>query len=200
MSEETGTLQITAYRGGSIAEISGFLSDLETAYLALYAIDRLSPPRPFSYGFSPLAWLELGYLFPPSGPAGHFSLGMDAVPPSARLTLERVSIESPGFWEFLGSLNPLEQIRRYLNDRHQRRQDREYRETSERRRLELDNEHARLRIEEERIRIGRDYIEFLREMGVPDEEIRRVIWERVGLPLTRLGRHQDTGLIGREWT
>ena len=32
--------------------------------------------------------------------------------------------ESPGFWEFLGSLNPLEVIRRYLNDRHERAKDR----------------------------------------------------------------------------
>lgn len=200
MSEETGTLQITAYRGGSIAEISGFLSDFETAYLALYAIDRLSPPHPLWHSFPLLVWMELGYLFPPSGPAGHFSLGMDAVPPSARLTLERVSIESPGFWEFVGSLNPLEQIRRYLNDRHQRRQDQEYREPSERLQLELENEQKRLRIEEDRIRIGRDYFEFLREMGVPDDEICRVVWERVGLPLTRLGRHQDAGLIGGERT
>ena len=200
MSEETGTLKIVAYRGGSITEISGFLTDFETAYLALYAIDRLPPLRPLWHRFPPFAWLEPGFLIPPSGPAGHFSLGMDAVPPSARLTLERVSIESPGFWQFIGSLNPLEQIRRYLNDRHQRRQDREYRETSERLRLELEYEQSQLRIEEERLRVGRAYVEFLREMGVPDDEISRVIWERVGLPLTRLGRHQDAGLIGGHWT
>lgn len=66
----------------------------------------------------------------------------------------------------------------YLNDRHQRRQDREYREPAERQRLELENEQSRLRMEEDRIRIGWDYFELLREMGVPDDEIRRVIWEK----------------------
>src|SRR5690606_29760866 len=71
------------------------------------------------------------------------------IPPQDRLVLNRVRIESPGFWEFLGSLNPLLHIREYLNDRHRRRQDQEYREASEKKRLELENELLQAQIERE---------------------------------------------------
>ncbi len=115
MAEETGKLVIVAERGGSVAEISAFLSDLENAYLALYTLDLLLLPA----GRWPLP-----YPFPPFSSPQFVPLTTDALPPNARLTLERVRIESPGIWEFLGSLNPLQQIREYLKDRHSRRQDR----------------------------------------------------------------------------
>src|SRR5262245_57358438 len=35
------------------------------------------------------------------------------VPVSERLTLRAVQLSSPGFWEFLGKLNPLEVLRQY---------------------------------------------------------------------------------------
>ena len=44
MAEETGKLVIAAERGGSVAEISAFLSDLEAAYLALYTFGLLWLP------------------------------------------------------------------------------------------------------------------------------------------------------------
>ncbi len=131
MAEETGKLTITGERGGTITEVTQFLSDLENAYLALYAFDQRWPPRPVWRRFPPEVWLELGYPFVPLGQLGYGPLIADAVPPSARLVLERVRIESPGFWEFVASLNPLQQIREYLNDRHRRRQDRGFREASE---------------------------------------------------------------------
>jgi hypothetical protein len=34
-------------------------------------------------------------------------------PPAEPLIVTRVLLQSPGFWEFLGSLNPLEVLRRY---------------------------------------------------------------------------------------
>jgi len=42
------------------------------------------------------------------------------IPQDERLVISKVTFQSPGFWEFLGSLNPLEQIREYLKDRHER--------------------------------------------------------------------------------
>jgi len=191
--EETGRLRIVAERGGTIAEISAFLSDLENAYLALYTLytfDKLWRR------FLPEIWLGLGYPFQPFGQAGFVPLGADALPPNARLTLERVRIESPGFWEFLASLNPLQQIREYLNDRHRRRQDREFREASEKERLELENELIRRQIAERDNAILRERIAILREAGCSDADIDRLIWVSLGAPLSRLGRHQDTRLIG----
>ena len=66
--------------------------------------------------------------------------------PDYRLEIRRIQINSPGFWEFLGALNPLQQIREYLNDRHRRRQDHKYREQAERERLMLENEMIRRQI------------------------------------------------------
>lgn len=196
MLEETAKLQIIANRGGSITEISAFLSDLENAYMALYVFDQLWLPDRIWRRFRPELFLELGYPFQQFGTVGNPTLGMDAVPPNARLTLERVRIESPGFWEFFASLNPLQQIREYLNDRHKRRQDREYREPLEKERLELENEQIRQQIEGSKIANLREKLELLREIGYDDNKIRNLIWMNIGTPLTRLGRHQDTGLIG----
>ena len=43
--------------------------------------------------------------------------------PSDMLMVKSINFNSPGFWEFLGSLNPLNQLRQYLNDRHNRKKD-----------------------------------------------------------------------------
>lgn len=51
------------------------------------------------------------------------------------LALSAVRLESLGFWEFAGSLNPLGQVRGYLNERHERRKDDEFRNEPEARRL-----------------------------------------------------------------
>ena len=196
MLEESGKLTIVAQRGGSITEISAFLSDLENAYLALYAIHHLWLPERMWHRF-PLEFLMApGSPFSGFGQMGRIQLGVDALPPNARLTLESVRIESPGVWEFLASLNPLQQIREYLNDRHRRRQDMEFREDPERKRLELDNELVQRQVEKMDIANFREKIEILRELGYSDDEIRRMIWMNFGVPLARLGRHQDTHLIG----
>jgi len=49
------------------------------------------------------------------------------VPKADRLFLNRVSMSSPGFWEFIGKWNIFEQLRFYLNERHERQKDREFR-------------------------------------------------------------------------
>ena len=196
MPEERGTLIIVAKRGGSIAEVTSFLSDLEDAYIALYSFHRLWLPERLLDRLPSRLWLELGYPNAVIGHTGFTPLTADHVPPDARITLERVKIESPGTWEFVASLNPLQQIREYLNDRHKRRQDREYREQSERTRLELENEMIRRQIEEKDVSILRERIAILREIGYDDSDIRRIVWMSVGSSLSRLGRHQDSDLIG----
>ena len=80
--------------------------------------------------------------------------------------LQRVQLTSPGFWEFLGTLSPLEVMRNALNDRHRRRQDREYREEAERRRLDLQNDYLETEV-------LRDRIALAREAGLSDAQINR---------------------------
>lgn len=106
MLEELGRLKISGERGGTISEISQFLSDLENAYMALYAIQRPLPWRLRHRSF-PWIWLEFGYPSFLPGHSGYASLNPETIPPSDRLVLMGARIESPGFWEFAASLNPL---------------------------------------------------------------------------------------------
>jgi hypothetical protein len=108
--------------------------------------------------------------------------------PSDRLVISKVNIQSPGFWEFLGSLNPLQQIREYLKDRHERKKDNEYRSRQE-------EELAELEIVERRDNIVNGRIVTLKELGYSDVEIRQFVTAMVIEPLNRLGRHQDRGQI-----
>tara|TARA_R110002096_G_scaffold163184_1_gene330537 strand:+ start:53 stop:550 length:498 start_codon:yes stop_codon:yes gene_type:complete len=55
--------------------------------------------------------------------------------PEDVLEIGVVKFESPGFWEFLGALNPLDQIRQFISDRHERSKDIEYRNAAEKKNL-----------------------------------------------------------------
>lgn len=108
--------------------------------------------------------------------------------PSDRLIISKVNIQSPGFWEVLGSLNPLQQIREYLKDRHERKKDNKYKSRQE-------EELAELEITKQRDNIINQRIATLRGLGYSDVEIRQLVTTMVIQPLNRLGRHQDNGLI-----
>lgn len=105
-------------------------------------------------------------------------------------------ISSPGFWEFIAKLNPLEVIRLYLNDRHERRKDKEYREGLEEENLYLQNELIRNKLMRERLEMLREFrsdgdsreLIMSHLLGRPAE---RLIYQ----PLSQLGAMQDKGLI-----
>lgn len=196
MPSELGSLRIIGERGGTISEITEFLSDLEGAYIALYTLDQQWSSNRLWRRFPPEMWMELGHPLWATGGLRQIPMSAETIPPQARLVLEHIRIESPGFWEFVASLNPLQQIREYLNDRHRRRQDRDFREAAERERLALENELIRRQIAEKDNSILRERIAILREIGYTDEEIDRLIWSSIGGPMARLGRHQDKRLIG----
>ena len=111
--------------------------------------------------------------------------------PSDNLVIQRVNIQSPGFWEFLGSLNPLQQIREYLNDRHERNKDKKYRSRQE-------EELGDLSIMEKKNSIVNQRIKILKELGYSEAEIRQLVSAMIIEPLNKLGAHQDRGLIGGE--
>jgi hypothetical protein len=110
------------------------------------------------------------------------------VPVTEQLILTAVTLTSPGFWEFLGTLNPLEVLRQYLNDRHERRKDREYRESAERRRLMLDNLSLENKVISERVRLAR-------EIGATARDLAPLLNELVYKPLVALDRYQDKGVV-----
>lgn len=110
------------------------------------------------------------------------------IAPHDELVLQSVQLSSPGSWQFVGSVFPLEVIRKMINDHHTRRQDREYREGYERRRLEIEN----LILETEFMR-GR--ISMARELGATDAELTPLLNALVYEPLARLDAVAAKGMI-----
>ncbi len=180
MPDAMDRLRLEAPRSGSVAETAEYLAALETCYRHLAAFhewaDDIMHGEWRHWGPFPGPWLML----PPPDPLA---------PTEPALRISAVQMSSPGFWEFLGALNPLETIRKYLADRWARRQDREWRDPLQAERMRLENEQLRTQVVAERIRV-------LRDAGVPRSMIRRAVAAHVAAPLGTLDRFQDTRLIG----
>ena len=82
----------------------------------------------------------------------------------------------------------MEVLRKYLNDRHERRKDKAYPEFAEERRLGLEN----LMREEEIIGAR---ICNLKELGLTDRDLAPLVNQLIAKPLTSLAKHQDLGVI-----
>ncbi|HWU88611.1 MAG TPA: hypothetical protein VN253_15180 [Kofleriaceae bacterium] len=108
--------------------------------------------------------------------------------PEDSLLLYATRLSSPGFWDFVAKLNPLEVIRHYLSDRHERRKDKNYRERAEQHRLELENSLLANKVIRERI-------ELAKSLGASEVDLIPLLNQLVHQPLRGLGRHQDNGLI-----
>jgi hypothetical protein len=184
-------LRIYGRSGFFVGEIRHYLAQVEDAYNSLYtlevfvgAVERSAQNWLVPYGFGAFWGLP---LFPQgrtrflvSWPPTPQTVA-PVVPPRDRLLLKAVNLESPGFWDFMGTLNPLEVIRQYLNDRHERRKDREYREAAEARRLELENRLLENRVIQERIEIAR-------HLGATEQDLTPLLNEFVYRPLRESDR------------
>jgi hypothetical protein len=196
--DERGSLRIESSGGWPVTDVVEFLDSFRSAYEGLMILDallrsftqeaqRFGRRIPYTLGEYPdLSFYSL------SMPSLALTLPQEVfahlIRPQDRLILLRARFSSPGFWEFMGSLNPLEVVRKYLDDRHRRRQDREYREGQERRRLELDN----LLLENQ---VFRERIQLAQELGLPGEALVPLINRFVGEPMQRLGTTEDRGVI-----
>ena len=194
----SGRLTVSANRMGMISEISAFLLEFEAAYTSLLYLESwlqsITPSRRWKrYGPPDFYWPGIMWNVAAEVPNG--IPDPSTVPPDLRVLIGNVRIESPGSWEFLGALNPLLQIREYLNDRHGRRQDRAFREAAEIEKLKLENELLQRAVWEKDNAVLRERVSVLREIGYTDEEIRQLVWSVVGRPIAALGKYQDTGVI-----
>lgn len=189
---KSGNLIVRADRAGLVSETIDFLADIESAYVALLQLESTIITLKARSRFLPAEfWQDIGFT-----QIGRLAeLDSTSLLPEFRLHLQRVRIESPGFWEFLGAINPLQQIREYLKDRHARKQDKDFRNDSEADRLRLENELIQRSIWKSDNSILRERIEILRELGHSDTEIRQMVWSIAGMPLAKLGTHQDTQMI-----
>jgi len=104
------------------------------------------------------------------------------------LQLRRVVLQSPGYWEFLGKLNPLEVIRVYLNDRHARLKDASYRNRLEEEKLTIENNLLK-------VKLISDLVDAARKAGLSRTEISALIRDNALVPLLRLEALQDKGVI-----
>jgi hypothetical protein len=173
-----------------VEDICQYLSALEQAYNSLYVFDSLAQQaREIAefYGgqrpIIPLRNLLWGSWWPPNPEK---VAGM--VPDEDRLKLRGVELNSPGFWDFFGKLNPLEVLRQYLNDRHERRKDREYREAAEARKLELENA-------QKEIQVYKEVHDLLKDMGATPQDLDLLRGQLLDRPLQRLNPYQNQKLI-----
>jgi hypothetical protein len=116
--------------------------------------------------------------------------------PTDQLEISRINIQSPGWLEVSGVAGILEQIREWLKDRHERKKDEDWRDQADKERAQVELEILKAQAERERTGAIADYYKLLEEMGYSAEERQRMLWERLGAPMMRLGQHQDTGLLG----
>lgn len=109
---------------------------------------------------------------------------------STKLIIREVHLSSPGFWSFLGALNPLEVLRNLLNDQHERRKDRKYREQAEARKLELENRLLEV-----------SYLDKLLNLppnrNIPAEKLNKIVEPFIRKSLLTLEEYQDRKLLGK---
>ena len=195
-NDETAIVRFHGQGEIPLAHVSGFLSALEEAYsgvslffTAMEAIDKWGP-HPYlelaSYrrrpAFGPFRTISNSRFEP-----RELRLSRQTSARS-RLTLRAVRLESPGWWDVLGKLNPLEVIRQGLNDRHERKKDNDYRNSAEREKGVLENELLRNTVIAGRIAIARD-------VGFSDEDLAPIVNNLLLEPFNSLGQYQDRGVV-----
>lgn len=168
-----GRLRVDVAGLGTVREVHEFLESIETAYagllvIRLYRRDSGPRKRPTQHRVSS-------------------STASDLLFPSELLRVSAARFQSPGFWEFVGSLNPLETIRRYLDDRHRRKLELEDRT--------LEIERKEIEIATLKLDLIREQTDYLRTIGVDEAEIRELANRWVLAPLSRLDSLQDSHQI-----
>ncbi|MFD8328818.1 hypothetical protein [Streptomyces lydicus] len=185
-----GILRIESRAGILVRDFREMLLSIENAYNGisrLYEIAETSPPHMVGTKAIHVRGGPME-IFNARREYGDNPIELDAT--WYELALVSAKLESPGFLEFLGALNPLECIRRYLCDRHARRQDKEYREPAEKRGLDAENllkEATALK----------EWVAVLQQLGFSPTEIREVIEQHLKQPMRELMKCQDRTLIGK---
>lgn len=181
-------LRINTETLGDIRQVIEYLRILEQAYNHLYAFDFIIADAKRRHKELNNSHHSPWGSSKPVRAIPSIRKPEDVVLPEDCIQINSIVIESPGFWEFLATINPLEVLRRYLCDRHERKKDTSYRNQQEEARGALENERFRTKVVQEKI-------EILRELGVPEEKIRKALFDHVIKPLGELDAVQDRGLI-----
>ena len=182
--QEKGVLQIELLRGGLLSEFASALEVLNKVYQHLYTLDLIVQEA------KERAEPQVYNRRRRSGPRLRSISKVEAVVlPEDRLRITHLSLSSPGLIDLVGSLNPLETLRQYLKDRHERRKDAKYREAADAEKLDLGNQKLR-----QEVILGD--IEILRQLGYGEDVIRLAISKHFFEPADGIDRLQDANLIG----
>ena len=165
-----GILHVEMQDDLTITEFSELLTEFNNAYSSIRFL-----LRKFSSNESDLYQL---LSFPPVQP----------LPTLAQPILSKAQFNSPGFWEALGNLNPFKIICDYLQQKHERKKDNDYRNRLEEQRLALENLKLRNELIDQQIKS-------MKEVGFSDEEIKELLSNYIGDPLEKLSRRIDSGQI-----
>ena len=174
-----GRLKIYAFQGGEIDDVIKFLYHLRNAYESLYVFDVISQEiqeynkaeRNFILSRIPISKIH------------------DAISPSDKLIVDKVSIQSPGVWEVLGSWNPLAQLRDYLSERHERKKDNLWRNDLDRQEKWLKNMLLATQLMDQQV-------DLYKKANVGEEDIRKMILGYGYRSLQSLNSYQDKDMIG----
>lgn len=192
MPPTLATFQLNCETPMLVSEARELLTAIQHAYDGLEAftttaqelVDRANSWEPWASYF-PLPPAAREGLYGSPFPL-HDIPAAQLVPADEVLILRSAQLQSPGFFEFLGGLNPLEVLRRYLNDRHQRKLDL-MREPERQRHDRLENDNLELRNERLAIENFREQLTIQREFGISTSEITQLYRRYVPESLRALG-------------
>ena len=182
-------LRVHAQGDIAVSTINKYLAAMEHAYNSSFVFDQLveqasqigqstgnRPPLPIS------AILWHSWWPPTPSKIAAF------VPDDQKLILKGVVLQSPGFWDFVGSLNPLQMLLTYLNERHERQKDNDYRNLAEARKLALENQLLENQVITQRTAI-------LKDLGATENDLAVLKSQLLRQPLQELSIFQDQRLI-----
>ncbi len=113
------------------------------------------------------------------------------------MIIYKISINSPGILEIIGSLNPLETIRQYLKDRQEASLEKQKIKREEGKddshRNAIEQAKAVLEVESLKTKVANERAAMLRDAGFPQEEIRPYVEELIEKPLEKLVVYQSDG-------
>lgn len=196
MKKAQGRLTVYANMPGTVAEAVGTLQAIEYAYLMLYATEvHVNSLRNRPYELGPPWWLTFsGFasLPPATGPQGMLAqdhIRRSILLPEDVLQIDAIRFSSEGFWSFLGSLNPLETIRKWVQDHHERKKDNLYRSREEDRGMQIDNAIKN-------VELLSKTADLFQRLGVSQDEARRALLP-AAQSLCDLDDKMDQGLVTR---
>lgn len=202
-SEEKTTLRIYFTKGVHLNDLQKLLVGFSLAYQGFYFLYypskipfRLNDDDDRERYYDYIKYRRRYFDYPPFF-LFHYPIYGNWISKDDSLYISKISISSPGFWEFLGKIMPLRQLREYLNERHERQKDRQYKNKLEEEKIRSDNERQRRMVEMEmeereyelfrkknigtiqdeleKNKVIKERIEILKNMGFSDEEIKEMI-------------------------